>query len=227
MYSNQIVNQVFNNKGTVSGVYGKHHDAVLFVLSALCGIALMISFILGEINRTDTENSDLYELHNISKYTVIFETSYGQLEMDLEAAVACMLPTTIAPDNSLEAIKAQAILLRTELFYYYTRHEDTQYYIHLKKDSYIKKYIPFIEQKKIWSEKYHENLAVYKYAVTETAGQYIKRINQGDGEETAPAEWFYLMEDELWEADRMAKSGSKYEEILNYFFTNIAIDKFE
>jgi len=227
MYSNQIVNQVFNNKRTVSDVYRKHRDAVLFVLVALCGISLIISGIFGEINNNTTKNNSIFDLQDLSKYTVVFETTYGQLEMDLEAAVACILPTTITPDNSVETIKAQAILLRTELMYYYAHYGDTQYYIHLKKDPFIKKFVLFTEQKKMWGEKYYENMSVYKHAVMETAGQYIKSTSISDSEEIAPVEWFYMMKDELWEADRMAKSGSKYDEILDYFFTNIAIDKFE
>lgn len=227
MFSNQIVNQVFNNKRTISCAYVKQRNMVLFVLLSMCGISLMISWVIGETNRNISKNNSIFDLQNLSKYTVIFDTTYGKQEMDLEAAIACMLPTTITQDNSVETMKVQAIILRTELMYYYAHHGDRQYYIYLEKDSFVNKYIPFIEQKKIWGEQYYENMSAYKHAVMETAGQYIKSTSMSDTEEIKPVEWFYLMEDELWEADRMAKAGSKYEEILDYFFTNIAIDKFE
>ena len=227
MYSKQIVNQVSKYNGTGSGAYLKRRDAVLFVCLVICGITIILCCVFGEINKSTAKEGNVFELQNLSKYTVVFDTTYGQVEMDLEAAVACMLPTTITPDVSVQAIKAQAIILRTELMYYYAHYGDMQYYIHLEKDSFVKKYIPFIEQKEIWGEKYFENMSVYKHAVEDTAGLYIKNTMSKDAEEIAPVEWFYLMEDELWEADRMAKSGSTYEEILKYFFTNIAIDKFE
>ena len=227
MYSNQINNQVSNKKRTVLGVYNIHPKAVLFACMVICGILLIISCVLGEINRKGNLEDGVFALQDLSKYTVAFETSYGKLEMNLEAAIACMLPTIITSDNSVETIKVQAILLRTELLYYYANHGETQYYIFLEKDAFVKKIVPFIEQRRMWGEMYQENMLVYKHAVMETAGQYIKSINTDDTEEINPVEWFYLMEDELWEADRMAKVGSKYEEILNYFFTNIAIDKFE
>lgn len=192
MHSIQIVNQVFKKKRAVSVAHVGQRKTVLFAFLFMCVFPLMISCVLGEINKSTVLVKNKFLFPDVSKYTVVFDTSYGRLEMDLEAAIACMLPAVISADYEEEAIMAQAILLRTELLYHYANNSDRQYYIYLEKEPFVKKYLTFQEQKEIWNENYRENIAVYKHAVMETAGMYIKNTNEENNGEVEAGGWFLV-----------------------------------
>lgn len=190
MYSVQNVNQVFKNKRTVSAVYIQQRKQVLFVILFMCIFPMTISCILGEISKCSDTLTNKFLLWDTSKYTVVFDTSYGRQEMDLEAAIACMLPTMVPTEYEKEAIKAQAILLRSEILYMYKNSNNKKGYIYLEKNPFKKIYFTFAEQKKIWKEKYPENVSTYEHAVMETAGMYIKRVNEDNKEDVTVGGWF-------------------------------------
>lgn len=194
MNPNQIAGQVFKKKRTVSNVYYKQRKAVLFAFFVLGVLPFMASCVMGEINRGMTGGNSALYFPETSKYTVVFETSYGELQMNLEEAIACMLPAIVPADYEDEAIKAQAILLRTKLLTFYEESEQTEVYqIFLEKTPYEKIYFTFLEQKAIYGENYSANMAVYRHAAQETAGMYIKTSNEtDDAGKAANAGWFLV-----------------------------------
>lgn len=176
----KIVNQVLANKGTGSGAYRGQRKPVPFAIFIMCIVPVVISCFCGEIGMGKSNRSSVLIFPDTSKYTVVFDASYGQLKMDLEAAVACMLSTVIPADYEQEAIMAQAILLRTDLLDLYEESDrDSNKYINLKKTNYTKRYFTFLEQKEVYKEEYEKNLAVYRNAVQETTGMYIKNKESG------------------------------------------------
>ena len=220
MNSIQNVNQVFKNKRAVSGVLKKPRNTVLFACRCMCVLMLAMSCMLGALYISNMSDHSNFEFPDMSRYTVIFVTSYGELSMDLEAAVACMLSAVMSPDCEPEASKAMAVIIRTELMCRYNNSDNTEYNIFIEKIPFVKEYLTFSEQKQLYGEGYMEYLEKCKEAALETAGVYMESVIIGDGLSDA-------RELSVSSVEEMAKSGMNYEEILDLFFTNIAIDKFE
>lgn len=217
MNSIQNVNQVFKNKRAVSGVRKKPRNTVLFACRSMCVLMLAMSCMQGELYIYNMSDYSNFDFPDMSRYTVIFLTSYGELSMDLEAAVACMLSAVMAPDCEIEAAKAMAVIIRTELMCRYNNSDNTEYNIFIEKIPFAKEYLTFSEQKQLYGEEYMEKLAKYKAAAKETAGVYMESVIIGDGLSNA-------RELSVSSVEEMAKSGMDYKEILGLFFTNIAIE---
>ncbi len=220
MNSIQNVSQVFKNKRAGSGARKKHRNTVLFACRSICVLILVISCLSGELYIYNMCDSSNFDVPDMSKFTVIFATSYGELSLDLEAAVICMLSAVLPADCETETVKAMAVILRTELMYRYQISDNTEYIIYIEKIPFVKEYLTFSEQKLIYGEEYKENLIKYEEAVLETEGIYIKPVIIENG-------LCNNSEISVSSVEEMAKTGMNYEEILNLFFTNIAIDKFE
>ena len=198
----------------------KPRNTVLFACRCMCLVMLAMSCMLGELYIYNMRDHSKFDFPDMSSYTVIFATSYGELSMDLEAAVACMLSAVMSPDCEPEAAKAMAVIIRTELMCRYNNSDNTEYKIFIEKNSFDKKYLTFSEQKQLYGEEYMENLAKYKEAALETAGLYMESVIIGEGLTKA-------QELSVSSIDETAKSGMNYEEILDLLFTNIAIEKIE
>jgi len=192
----QIVIQVFKKKRIASGVFIKQRRAVLFSFLLFAGVPLIYSCFVGENSWNAMAHSRKvvrFYYPEMSKYTVVVETSYGQLEMNLDAAVSCRLSAVIPAEYEEEAIKAQAVLIRTELIQKYKEAQNTQkntpYYIYIEENPRLKNYFTFLEQKRYFGENYQKNLEKYRRAAVETTGMYLKKTDGADAE-TINTSWF-------------------------------------
>lgn len=180
MRSIKIVNQVFKKHRTGSDALKRQRSAVLFI-----GLPLLICCICSDMDGSVNEQTGGQDFFfpETSKYTVVFETAGGRLEMNLDAAIACMLPAMIPVEYEKEALKAQAVLLRTALLQEYENSDRTEpYHIFFKEDSKTQNYFTFLEQKRIYGENYQEKLLKYRYAALETSGIYLKQIRSENQE---------------------------------------------
>ena len=182
MRSIKIVNQVFKKHRTGSDALKRQRSAVLFI-----GLPLLICCICSDMDGSVNEQTGGQDFFfpETSKYTVVFETAGGRLEMNLDAAIACMLPAMIPVEYEKEALKAQAVLLRTALLQEYENSDRTEpYHIFFKEDSKTQNYFTFLEQKRIYGENYQEKLLKYRYAALETSGIYLKQIRSENSKGT-------------------------------------------
>lgn len=196
MHIFQIINQAFKNKRIASVVRKGQRRAVLFAFLLLVLLPLFVSAFSfygttyaaggrgGYLKNAFTEDG---------KYTVKIKTFCGELRLGLERYIAYALPTVIPADYEEETLKAQAILLRTELLYLYGEQKSRQgefaggepYCIELSEDDRFKNYMTFSEQKKVFGESYEETITKYCHAVLETKGVYVRE--NGNPAKTA---WF-------------------------------------
>lgn len=185
MNSLQIVAQVFKKKRTGSYALKRHRRTVLFVMPPTTAHALLVLSVTVLLcglfgGEAEPGSSPFLFPQESSKYTVVFETGGGVLEMDLEAAIACMLPAVIPVEYEEETLKAQAVLLRTALLQEYARSKkDEPYHVFFKEDSGTKNYFTFLEQKKIYGADYQEKLSKYRHATLETSGIYLRFKTSG------------------------------------------------
>lgn len=103
------------------------------------------------------------ETWETGRLTVCNQTSAGVEKMPLEAYLAAHLPATIQTEYEMEALKAQAVVLRTELI--------KSYYDELQKPDGGTEGMVFVESETIALEG--EAYQKVKEAVTETAGMYL------------------------------------------------------
>lgn len=192
----QIINQAFKNKRTAFRVGNRQRKAVLFAFFLLVLFPLLYSCFSYYCQAYATGKTKLWEpavvtiLPETGRYRVKMQTFWGEREMGLESFIACMLPAVIPAEYEEETIKAQAILLRTELFCLYERQKEEQkewepYCIFMEENDRIKTYFTFPEQKKLFGEKYIQIMKKYCQAVSETAGMYVKK-----DEKPAETAWF-------------------------------------
>ncbi len=215
----QIINQAYKNKRTAFRVINRQKRAVLFAFFMLVLFPLLYSCFSYYYRTYTIGENKLSELEVITafpeagRYRVKVRTSWGEREMGLESYIACMLPAVIPVEYEEETLKAQAILLRTQLFCLYEQQKEEKtnwepYYIFVEENERIKTYFTFWEQKHIFGEKYTAYMTKYCHAVSETAGMYIKkderpaktawfRVSAGNTREGVACEKDYQSEDYL------------------------------
>lgn len=192
----QIINQAYKNKRTAFSVSNRQKRAVLFAFFLLVLLPLLyscFSYYYRTYTMGETRLSELAVVTTLPKagrYRVKVRTSWGEREMGLESYIACMLPAVIPAEYEEETLKAQAILLRTELFRLYEKQKEEQaewepYCICIEENDRIKTYFTFWEQKSIFGEQYSEIMTKYCHAVSQTAGMYVKK-----DEKPAETAWF-------------------------------------
>ena len=107
--------RVFQNvtKRTASGFSHRKFGTVLLLFLM---IPYIITSLSGNMWRQDGENiSAVREQLKAGRYEVVNETSLGRETIPLELYVADRLARTMEPEYEIEALKAQAVLLRTNL----------------------------------------------------------------------------------------------------------------
>lgn len=107
--------RVFQNvtKRTASGFSHRKSGTVLLLFLM---IPYIITSLSGNMWRQDAENiSPIREQLKAGRYEVVNETSLGRETIPLELYVADRLARTMEPEYEMEALKAQAVLLRTNL----------------------------------------------------------------------------------------------------------------
>lgn len=189
MKSAQIVNQVFKKNRTLSSAYPKQKKAVLFAFVFFVLLPVGASAISGEFGKYLPGMKKAFYFPDSSNYTVVFETTYGELNMNLDSAISCMLPAVIPADYEPEAIKAMAVLLRTQLLNVCEKQQVEAGFrkIYIEKKPYKKIYFTYPEQKLLYGEAYSDIRAIYRHAALETAGMYL----QEEGK-LANAGWFLV-----------------------------------
>ena len=126
----QIINQAYKNKRTAFRVINRQKRAVLFAFFMLVLFPLLYSCFSYYYRTYTIGENKLSELEVITafpeagRYRVKVRTSWGEREMGLESYIACMLPAVIPVEYEEETLKAQAILLRTQLFCLYEQQKE-------------------------------------------------------------------------------------------------------
>lgn len=147
----RIVKNVKENKGIVSGPDYRDLGAVLLFIFLL---PYIISFFFGNAGTGYDEEEQGAAAGSLVKETEIFEedfkkaeyivcnkTAAGTESMPIETYLTCRLPATISMDYEPEVLKAQAVILRTELLRIYydsigdnenQKNKDGKHYIHVE-----------------------------------------------------------------------------------------------
>lgn len=124
MRKNRIVKNVIESKRIVSGPDYRDLGAVLLFVFLL---PYIISFFFGNAGSGYDEaeeggniravmGTEIFEEdYKTADYIVCNKTAAGTESMPLETYLTCRLPATISMDYEPEALKAQAVILRTEL----------------------------------------------------------------------------------------------------------------
>lgn len=111
----QRVFQNVKRKGTESGFFAKNLGAVLLLLFLL---PYLITFGMGNLWREEARESLAVKKQlQESRCSVVNKTALGEETIPLELYVADLLSRLMDSDSPLEALKAQAVLLRTNLLY--------------------------------------------------------------------------------------------------------------
>lgn len=154
--------------------------------------------------------------------------SWGVWELPMEEYLTYLLFLVVPKESGEEALKAQAVLLRTELAARYTEQADQTIFLEAEELSQF-----------YAGEKDAEELAAYRRAVKATEGTILTfegapvrasslRLT-GDGEKSfyyvAAGGQDFVMD--LKEAESLAQTGKNWREILDYFFFKTELAKFE
>lgn len=152
--------------------------------------------------------------------------SWGIWELPMEEYLTYLLLLVMPEDSEPETLKAQAVLLRTELAARCSGQEDK---IRLEAEELARFYGNYGDE---------EELAVYRRAVTATAGVILTchgkpvRASSLQLTEAGERSFCYVAEGKDYvmnqgEADGLAKEGKSWKEILSYFFFETELAKFE
>lgn len=152
MKKSEIVNQIFNNRRNDTEPGGRDMVAVLLFIFLF---PYIVSFFFGNVGRgmegmeegngaeqmeeaEKSRDSGLFQ-EDIEKaeFIVCNTTAAGTEKMPLETYLVSRLPATVPMEYEMEALKAQAVVLRTELLRQYYDRKDEQgeegkYYIYVE-----------------------------------------------------------------------------------------------
>lgn len=154
--------------------------------------------------------------------------SWGVWELPMEEYLTYLLFLVMPEEGEQEALKAQAVLLRTELAARYRERGDHR--IYLEAEELAQFYGGYGEA---------EELSAYRRAVTATAGKILLCSGEpvrasslrltGEGERsfcymTGEGKEFVMSQKE---AEALAQEGKTWKEILSYFFFETELANFE
>ncbi len=111
--------------------------------------------------------SSLPEIKDSGK-TIIINTDSGTINMDMEEFIPCVLANQLNISSPTEAMKAQAVIIRTYILYYMEDNSE------INADSLNLSYTIYEDLKNTVGEDYSEYYTKLKSAVSETSGQVIK-----------------------------------------------------
>lgn len=154
--------------------------------------------------------------------------SWGIWELPVEEYLTYLLLLVMPEESEAEALKAQAVLLRTELAARYTEQEEKTIFLEAEELSQF--YGGYGDA---------AELAAYRRAVTATAGTILTYSGEpvrasslqltGDGERSfcyvAVGGQEFAMSQK--EAENLAQKGKNWQEILDHFFFETELAKFE
>lgn len=139
MKRKEIIKNVINNRRVVSKPDYRDMGAILLFILL---VPYIVSFFFGNLGRGENIEGDSVEKENIAleaemfqedikkaEYIVCNKTTAGTEMIPLETYLVSRLPSTIDMGYELEALKAQAVVLRTELM---KRAEEDGKYIYVE-----------------------------------------------------------------------------------------------
>lgn len=176
MFHLKIVEKVFYKKRAIFPMFHRHGRLVLFFFFFF---PIVLSILWSD--SFSTQEGIVLFAPEESSINVQIPLENGKINMTLETYLIWMLSATMPEDYEEETMKAQAILLRTELIRSNIKKDNI---IYLKKNPIIQEYFSFFFEK-ISKQKEAENFQKWQQAVTKTKGMYL--TYQG---ETAIAPWF-------------------------------------
>lgn len=156
----KIAKRVFKKERTVPVLedqvgLAKHRAAVLFLL-------FMLPYVLS-MWLSGQEQSSVFTDSGKSAVLITVERPAGSLELTLEEYVKGVLPAVILPEYEIEALKAQAVLVRTQVLLQYQQGTEPMEAYYLDREQLRKK----------WGEHYECYMAKMIRAAEETKGMYL------------------------------------------------------
>lgn len=154
--------------------------------------------------------------------------SWGVWELPMEEYLTYLLFLVVPKESGEEALKAQAVLLRTELAARYTEQKDKVIFLEAEELSQF-----------YGGYKDAEELAAYRRAVTATAGTILTcggepvRASSLRLTEEGEKSFYYVAAGgqdfvmDLKEAESLAQAGKSWKEILAHFFFETELANFE
>ncbi|MBR1816088.1 MAG: hypothetical protein IJ763_05235 [Lachnospiraceae bacterium] len=139
------------------------------IIIAMAAVMIMMPYLI-TIAINGRQNEDNSNIKNINTGKDILININGENKlMDVEEYIVGVLPGVASPDNNNEILAAQAVAVRTEIYFAMgsdtVLREDNLTYEYYSKEKYIEK----------WGKtSYNENYARYEYAVMSTVGKIIE-----------------------------------------------------
>ena len=214
------------NNGIVSKKSNRR-DALSFLLFVFL-LPYVCACLWGHVGEETTKLRETEEKGERDARMVEAALSWGVWELPVEEYLTYLLLLVMPEENEAEALKAQAVLLRTELAARYTEQEEKT--ISLEAEELSRFYGGYGNM---------DELTVYRQAVADTEGMILTYQGEpvrasslqltGDGERSfcyvaAGGQEFAMSQKE---AESLARKGNNWQEILAHFFFETELAEFE